>query len=89
MLNAPAGKVRMVRVLTYGKGLEAIEQEAVSSVHSGNQVLVNAACASDTLADQPDGPKAAVATWAEALSHQHGFVWKRVGLDVLFLKAAA
>ena len=88
MLNAPAGKVRMVRVTTYGKGLEAIEQEAVSSVNSGNQVLVNAACASDTLPDQPDGPKAAVAAWAEALSHQHGFVWKRVGLDVLFLKAA-
>ena len=33
MLNAPAAKVRMVRVLTYGKGLEAIEQEAVSSVN--------------------------------------------------------
>jgi len=88
MLNAPAAKVRMVRVLTYGKGLEAIEQEAVLAVNNGSQVLVNAACASDTLTDQPDGPKAAVATWAEALSHQHGFVWRRVGLDVLFLKAA-
>ena len=66
MLSVPAAKVRMVRVLTYGKGLEAIEQEAVSSVNSGNQVLVNAACASDTLPDQPDGPKAAVAAWPRA-----------------------
>ena len=90
MMNAPAAaKVRMVRVLTYGKGLEAIEQEAVSSVNNGNQVLVNAACASDTLTEQPDGPKAAVATWAEALSHQHGLIWKRVGLDVLFVKGVA
>ena len=87
MLSTPAAKVRMVRVLTYGKGLEAIELEAVSSVNNGNQVLVNAACASDSLPDQADGPKAAVASWAETLSHQHGFTWRRVGLDVLFLKA--
>lgn len=88
MLSTPTAKVRMVRVLTYGKGLEAIEQEAVTSVNNGNQVLVNAACASDSLPDQTDGPKVAVATWAEALSHQHGFVWRRVGLDVLFIKAS-
>jgi hypothetical protein len=89
MLSVPAAKVRMVRVTTYGKALEAIEQEAVLSVNNGNQVLVNAACASDTLPNTPGGPKAAVAAWAETLSHQHGFVWKRVGLDVLFLKATA
>jgi len=88
MLSIPAEKVRIVRVLTYGKGLEAIEQEAVLAVNNGNQVLVNAACASDTLPDQPGGPKIAVAAWAEALSHQHGFIWRRVGMDVLFLKAA-
>ena len=87
MISTPAEKSRIVRVLTYGKNLEAIEQETVTSIQNGNQVLVNAACASDNLYPKPDGDKIAVAQWAEALSHQHGLGWRRVGMDVLFNKA--
>lgn len=88
MITAPDAKSRMVRVLTYGKDLEAIEQETIASISSGTQVLVNAACASDSITAKPDSDKAAVAAWAEALSREHGFTWRRVGLDVLF-KAGA
>lgn len=88
MIPIPAEKSRIVRVLTYGKNLETIEQETVASIQNGNQVLVNAACASDNLHPKPDGDKVAVAQWAEALSHQNGLGWRRVGMDVLFRKAS-
>lgn len=81
-------KARIVRVLTYHKGLEAIEQETVDAINDGNQVLVNAACASDHIEHKPDGDKAAAAAWAAALSEQHGLGWRRVGLDVLFARPA-
>lgn len=88
MISTSDKKNRIVRVLTYGKDLEAVETETVAAVQSGNQVLVNAACASDSIHPKPDGGKVAVAAWAEALCQAHGFGWRRVGLDVLFLKPA-
>ena len=84
MVPVPEAKSRIVRVVTYGKDLEAVEQEVIASLGGGAQVLVNAACASDRITARPDSDKAAVAAWAEALSGQNGFSWRRVGLDVLF-----
>ena len=36
-----------------------------------------------------DSENSVVAKWAEDLSHAHGLVWLRVGLDMLFTKAPA
>ncbi len=53
MMNAPAAKVRMVRVLTYGKGLEAIEQEAVYQLgRLQRHVCIAAYCGGSEVAQQ-------------------------------------
>jgi len=75
---------RIVRVLTQGKELEAINRSILSAVDGSSRVLVKAARVSDSIPAKPDGDKGAVADWAEALSREHGLVWQRVGLDVLF-----
>jgi hypothetical protein len=77
---------RIVRILTQGRELEAINRDVVAAIDGGTRVLVKAARVSDSIPMKPDGDKGAVADWAEALSQQHGLVWQRVGLDVLFTR---
>jgi len=77
---------RIVRILTQGKDLEAINRDVVAAIDGGNRVLVKAARVSGSIPATPDGDKGAVADWAEALSQEHGLVWQRVGLDVLFAR---
>ncbi len=76
----------IVRILTQGKELEAINRDVVAAIDGGSRVLVKAARVSDNIPSKSDGDKGAVADWAEALSQQHGLVWQRVGLDVLFAR---
>ena len=95
---------RIIRILTAGKPLDLIDQEIAQAIQSGNRVLVKAGnlTANFPEADslepdssgisQPqrlDSENSVVAKWAEDLSHAHGLVWLRVGLDMLFTKAPA
>ncbi len=73
-------KTRLIRVLTYGKEQEAIEQEIVSLVGGGARALVQIG-AQETVTD---GEPSAVGEWANALCLAHGLQWQRVGRDVLF-----
>lgn len=75
---------RIVRVLTYGKEFEAIDQDIVRAVKEGHQVLVKVAVLSDGALPTIKDDTIAIADWAEALSQRHGLAWKRVGVDVLF-----
>jgi len=77
---------RIVRILTQGKELEAINRDIADAIGGGSRVLVKAARVSDHIPAKPDGDKGAVADWAEALSQEHGLVWQRVGLDILFAR---
>ena len=78
---------RIVRILTQGKELEAINREVVAAIEGGSRVLVKAARVAGSLPARLDGDKGAVADWAEALSQEHGLIWQRVGLDVLFARS--
>ncbi len=80
---------RIVRVLTQGKELNAINRDILSAVSGGSRVLVKAARVSDSIHAKPDGDKGAVADWAEALSLEHGLVWQWVGSDILFARPPA
>ena len=77
---------RIVRIVTQGKELDAINQDVALAIGGGSRVLVKAAPVSAGIAEKPDGDKGAVADWAEALSRQHGLTWRRVGADVLFAR---
>lgn len=78
---------RIVRVLTQGKTLEAIDREVGEAIGSGSRVLVQAARVAGSLPAKSDGDQGAVAAWAEAISQQHGLVWRRVGQDVFFTRS--
>ena len=80
--------IRIVRILTQGKELEAINRDVAAAIDGGNRVLVKAARFPESIPAKSDGDKGAVADWAEALSRQHGLVWQRVGQDVLFARPA-
>ena len=91
---------RVIRIITAGKPLEAIDQEIAHAIQSGSRVLVKAGSlvanfprngSSTKLNDERkiDSENSVVAKWAEGLSHEHGLVWLRVGPDVLFTKAPA
>ncbi len=70
-------------------GTSSINRDILSAVNGGSRVLVKAARVSDSIPAKPDGDKGTVADWAEALSHEHGLVWQRVGTDVLFARLQA
>ena len=78
--------IRIIRILTQGKELDAINQDVAAAIDGGNRVLVKAARVAGSIPAKPDGDKGAVADWAEALSRQHGLVWQRVGEDLLFAR---
>lgn len=78
--------IGIVRVLTQGKELDAINRDVVAAIDGGSRVLVQAARVAGSLPAGSDGDKGAVADWAEALSRQHGLVWQRVGQDVFFTR---
>ena len=91
---------RIIRILTAGKLLGAIDQEIVHAIQSGSRVLVKAgSLVANFPAGEPstrldserklDSENSVVAKWAEVLAHEHGLVWLRVGSDVLFTKAPA
>lgn len=91
---------RIIRILTAGKPLEAIDQEIAQAIQSGSRVLVKAGSLTANFPnDDPvtkldsdrkvDSENSVIAKWAEGLSHAHGLVWLRVGPDVLFTKAPA
>ena len=73
-------RARLIRVLTYGKAREAVEQEIVDAAAAGARVLVRTG---DT-ESAPEGEQSAVGEWANALCLEHGLEWRRVGRDVLF-----
>lgn len=77
------GSLRLFRVLTYGKGQEAVEREVVAAVGEGRQVLVSAAGPTGGISD---GGQKAVTDWAETLSREQGLAWQRVGRDILFTR---
>ena len=77
---------QFVRVLTHGKGLEAINENIVSAAHAGSRVLVKTGTAAGEDGPRSDGGGGAVADWAAALSQEHGLVWHRVGQDILFTR---
>lgn len=83
-MSAAEEKSRLVRVLTYGKEREAVEQEILRVVLSGVRVLVHTGADTGT----SEGEQSAVGEWAEALSREHGLQWRRVGRDVLFTRNA-
>lgn len=79
-MNDVEEKTRLIRVLTYGKEREAIEQEIVAVALGGARALVQIGGQEAV----PSGEQSAVGEWANALCLTHGLQWQRVGRDVLF-----
>ncbi|MGI4788764.1 MAG: hypothetical protein ACRYFS_07925 [Janthinobacterium lividum] len=85
---------RIIRILTTGKALSVIDQAIIDAIQGGSRVLVKAGSLlvnfpENNLVDKLESENRAVAGWAEGLSQEHGLVWQRVGLDVLFVRATA
>lgn len=82
---------RIIRILTAGKRLKAIDEEIASATQSGCRVLVKAGTVSASFPTNGPPEKLAtengvIAVWAEGLSQGQGLVWKRIGPDVLFTR---